>query len=156
MKQTTTYSVNRSVQSSKHCGRPVSRTDNRVLVRAAQGSQAASEKAALRVAVYSAQRYVHGFLKKPLLSAFPDSTMIEVFQHWRLYTTTGCTVLTLAVSQTLTYGIQGRLDQHSATFAAGHQAVCLFVNDDGSAPVSANLLQRSAMQLHQLSGATVL
>ncbi|KAL3135515.1 hypothetical protein ABBQ38_005995 [Trebouxia sp. C0009 RCD-2024] len=31
--------------------------------------------------------------------------------------------------------IEGRLDQHSATFAAGHQAVCLFVNDDGSAPV---------------------
>ena len=33
--------------------------------------------------------------------------------------------------------IQGRLNQDSAAFAEGHKAVCLFVNDDGSAPVSA-------------------
>jgi D-lactate dehydrogenase len=58
------------------------------------------------VAVFSAQRYVLGFLREPLQAAFSRATFIE-----------GC------------------LDETSAKFAAGHQAVCLFVNDDGSAAV---------------------
>lgn len=63
---------------SQHPGRRVPRAVNRKLRRAALHVQAASNEQALRVAVYSSQRYVHGFLKQPLLSAFPDSTMIEV------------------------------------------------------------------------------
>ena len=132
------HGINRPFQLSEHPGRPVSKTINRVRVRAAH----AAEKPTLRVAVYSAQRYVHGFLKQPLFSAFPDSTMIEVFQHWCLYAGDICCH---SRPQSALRMPQGRLDQHSATFASGHEAVCLFVNDDGSAPVSALTLARSVL-----------
>lgn len=45
----------------------------------------------------------------------------------------------------LACGIQGRLDQDSAAFAKGHKAVCLFVNDDGGAPVSAFVIESSGV-----------
>lgn len=64
---------------SQHLRRRVPRPVYRKLPRAALEVQAVSQEQALRVAVYSSQRYVHGFLKQPMLSAFPNSTMIEVF-----------------------------------------------------------------------------
>ncbi|MEM1107606.1 MAG: 2-hydroxyacid dehydrogenase [Planctomycetota bacterium] len=43
--------------------------------------------------------------------------------------------------------LESRLDRHSAMIAAGHEAVCLFVNDDASAPVIEVLAERGVKHL---------
>ena len=77
------------VHEKQHLRRRMPRAVTKKLSRAALHVQAASNEQALRVAVYSSQRYVHGFLKQPMLSAFPDSTMIEVSLlvpvRWKLF-----------------------------------------------------------------------
>ncbi|CAL5224887.1 g7646 [Coccomyxa viridis] len=68
--------------------------------------------AAPRVAVFSAHRYVLDFLEQPVMSNFPDSTFIEA-----------------------------QLDANTALLAAGHAAVCCFVNDDLSKEVVERLAE---------------
>lgn len=71
---------------------------------AASNGAGSNKKAQLSVAVFSCSDYVRDFLEAPLDAAFERATFIP---H--------------------------RLDAASAPLAVGHDAVCLFVNDDADA-----------------------
>ncbi|KAK9905506.1 hypothetical protein WJX75_001127 [Coccomyxa subellipsoidea] len=65
-----------------------------------------------KVAVFSASRYVHDFLNEPIMENFPGSTFIEA-----------------------------QLDINTAPLAAGHKAICCFVNDNLSKDVVEKLAE---------------
>lgn len=79
---------------------------------------AAGAKAkSLRLAVFSSQQYVLDHFAPPLRRHFPDTTFIEA-----------------------------RLDHETAALAKGHDAICVFVNDDVSAPV-VERLQKAGVRM---------
>lgn len=75
---------------------------------ASDGAQAekAKKTSEMSVAVFSASPYVRDFLESPLTEAFPNTTMIDA-----------------------------RLSTATSPLAAGHEAVCLFVNDNGKSEI---------------------